>query len=244
MEFSERLKHLRAISGLWWFGVSALWTLLSIADVLVTHYGTDRFRTAWNAAWYLPRWGWRAWMIGFLVITVISIAEGSYRNAALRKEMTPNLVVPEVYLEYRDAADMFEYSRLFVRVQNDRNAFAVRLSSPIVIGEKDRRMGLLWDVPLGMIGQSAVPVAARCVVYRENDEEIADPIGGLKGEQIEEFLLRKADKPDEVIVNVDYLDVQGRHYPPKQFRLFLHRNEAEALRTVRCVPVPIGNRRS
>lgn len=242
MWISKRVKHLKAISGLWWLAVNLVWGIVCGADVLITHYGTDSVKRAWIAAWYFPKWGWHVWAIGFLLITLIFVAEGSYRYDAKREKHNPRIVFPEVYLEYRDSLSMFDYSRLLVRVQNDLTAFSVKLSSPSVIGQSKSRMALLWDVPTSQVGQQAVHVTVRCVYFRKGDEEVADPIGGLPGEQIEEFLKQKAERPDEVIVSVDYLDVDGRACPTRRFRLFLHRNETNASKTVRCEPIRVSGK--
>ena len=189
--------------------------------------------------WPWP-WPW------FLLVVALGLAIQFYqqRNEA-RQFAQPLEVFPELYLEYSPPSDSTEspdYSGLFVRVQNDRKAFGVKLTAPIVIGENHKRMGSLLDVP-AQVGRDRVPVAVRCAIYRKDRPDICDPIGGFKGEQLEEFPKRKADRPDEITVSADYLDVDGRKCPTRRFRRFMHRNETNAIREVRCEPAAAAGAR-
>jgi hypothetical protein len=74
-----RFTHLKGVFGPWWIAVNGLWTLASSADVLVGHYASASFKAAWDAAWIAPKWGWTVWVIGFLLITVGSAFEYSFR---------------------------------------------------------------------------------------------------------------------------------------------------------------------
>lgn len=87
MQFlTARASHVGQIARSWWAMIYGLvWSALCSVDVLVGHYGTDSFKTAYNSAWIAPKWGWKVWIIGLLVITVLVIVEGSFRDARERE---------------------------------------------------------------------------------------------------------------------------------------------------------------
>ena len=73
------------------------WSILCSVDVLVGKYGSDQIKAAWDAAWKLPKFGWKVWLIGMLFITVLMIFEGSYQHSrSLEERLSSKLRIPEV----------------------------------------------------------------------------------------------------------------------------------------------------
>jgi len=62
-----------------------LWSLISSADTLVGKYGSDSFKKAWDAEWIAPKWGWKVWIIGLLIITVVFMFEFTFRESSKRE---------------------------------------------------------------------------------------------------------------------------------------------------------------
>lgn len=56
------------------------WTALCSLDVFMEHYASATLKTAYDQAWLAPKWGWSVSIIGFFIITVILVIEGSYRH--------------------------------------------------------------------------------------------------------------------------------------------------------------------
>ncbi len=79
MRTSARWQHAKAVFGWWWLSVNAAWGCLTAADTLVSKWASESFRRAWDSYWRLPKWGWKVWVIGFLLITLICAFEASYR---------------------------------------------------------------------------------------------------------------------------------------------------------------------
>jgi hypothetical protein len=90
-----RLEHVGNIAHWWRAVIYGAWTLLCSCDVMVEHYGSDSFKSAYNGWWITPKWGWKTWVIGLLIITVLAILEGSYRHACrlqIKLDGVPKLV--------------------------------------------------------------------------------------------------------------------------------------------------------
>ncbi|HTV59862.1 MAG TPA: hypothetical protein VMJ93_13415 [Verrucomicrobiae bacterium] len=64
--------------------MNAIWGCLSFADTLVSKWGSESFKNAWDTYWRIPKWGWKVWIIGVFCIAVVFIFEASYR--AVRKD--------------------------------------------------------------------------------------------------------------------------------------------------------------
>jgi hypothetical protein len=80
-----RTEHFKAVFGAWWAVVTAIWSLISSADTLVGKYGSDSLKKWWDAAW-TPKWGWKVWIIGLLIITLAFVLEFTFRE--IRKKET------------------------------------------------------------------------------------------------------------------------------------------------------------
>src|SRR6266849_4205619 len=105
-----RKAHLKALFFPWWIVVNAIWALVCSADVLVSHFGSEGLRNAWNSLWIAPKWGWRTWIWGVVDITFAILSENSFRlvRAAKEKEdktagdlqkALENLPRPKVFLD-------------------------------------------------------------------------------------------------------------------------------------------------
>ncbi len=80
-----RWAHAKGIFSPWWAAVNLVWFALSSADTLVSKYGSDALKSAWNSWWVKPKWGWKVWAIGFAVSTLASLFEYSYRSVRFRE---------------------------------------------------------------------------------------------------------------------------------------------------------------
>jgi hypothetical protein len=172
-------------------------------------------------------WGW------FFALIFAALAWQFYSELANSKKL--DSLVPELYLEYNPSYSNFDFSGLFVRVQNDRTAFGMKLTSEIVVGENHCRLGMLWSILENQVGKERVSVQVRCLYY--DDKDMPRPYGGLQGEQLKMFLDKKATKPEELIVTVNFRDVDGRQCPARRFRIFNHAHETTLDETIRCEPI-------
>ena len=74
----NRWRHLKSIGKKWWLLVYGAWTVFWTVQEIVEKYGNDKAKSVWNTATlHLPA-GWRTLVVGFLVITVFLVIEGSY----------------------------------------------------------------------------------------------------------------------------------------------------------------------
>ncbi|MGC2331315.1 MAG: hypothetical protein WA581_07675 [Candidatus Acidiferrales bacterium] len=80
MQQHTRLAHAKAIFATWWSLVyGTLWGLICSADVIVDHYASPSFKAWWDAQWISAKFGWRAFLAGLGVITVLFVCEKSFR---------------------------------------------------------------------------------------------------------------------------------------------------------------------
>jgi hypothetical protein len=100
-----RWEHLKQVARWWWAMVITAWTLLSLADFIMGKMSPDR-KAVWDAMWITPKWGWKVWIIGLLVITVLMLFEGSYRlqhatikAARLKQQELEAKLTPSLYIE-------------------------------------------------------------------------------------------------------------------------------------------------
>jgi hypothetical protein len=63
-----------------------IWSIISSADTLVSKYGSTEFKEVWDKEWIAPKWGWKVWIIGALIITVAFMFEFTFR--VIRKRET------------------------------------------------------------------------------------------------------------------------------------------------------------
>jgi hypothetical protein len=95
-----RYLHFRGIFGPWWAAVNALWALVSSADLLVSKYGSTNVKQAWEMAWIAPKWGWRTWIVGFLLITFVFTFEYSFKRIKKHEQsMNERLVSKQAQLD-------------------------------------------------------------------------------------------------------------------------------------------------
>ncbi len=117
----SRLGHVGDISSGWSAMIMAAWTALTAADTLIEKWGSDGFRKSWEGMWLLPKVGWRGWLIGLLVITVLAIFEGSYRKSRKMAEALDKAQeqleakLPDIYgqvlLGYLDAGKLHDNTK-------------------------------------------------------------------------------------------------------------------------------------
>jgi hypothetical protein len=84
----SRLRYLKQSFRQWQRTILVIWAVISAADTLIGHYGTPRGKEVWDRLWLLPQLGWRNWLLGFLLLTLIFLFENSFRTARdLRKDL-------------------------------------------------------------------------------------------------------------------------------------------------------------
>jgi hypothetical protein len=75
----NRGNHFKTLFFPWWTAVNGLWALLCSGDVIVSHWASDAFKAKWDAAWIAPKFGWRVWLYGAIVLTLVFVFEVSFR---------------------------------------------------------------------------------------------------------------------------------------------------------------------
>jgi hypothetical protein len=153
----------------------------------------------------------RAW---FVVIVEAGVIWQLVSELKGRPESTAR---PELYLHYVNSyKNDLSNSGFFLRVEGERKAANVEVSSEETVGSNHVRLGMRWFNPGHPIGKDAVPVKAECVYYK-------DGIPGLyhsrMGDQIYTFFDKKRDDPRELVVTLNYTDVSGHVCPAKRFRI-------------------------
>jgi hypothetical protein len=78
----NRLHFWKESLSLWWFAVVAIWTGFSNAATLRDNFLPPALQAKWATLEILPRWGWKEWSIGLLVIGLVAVLEGTYRRFA------------------------------------------------------------------------------------------------------------------------------------------------------------------
>jgi hypothetical protein len=81
-----RANHIGHIANGWWAMILAMWSLVTAADTVIEKWGSDAAKKWWDGIWLLPKVGWKGWLIGLLVITVLLIFEGSYRHSRRQED--------------------------------------------------------------------------------------------------------------------------------------------------------------
>lgn len=183
MWFSERFSHLKEILGSWWRGLSVCWALVGAADVLIEHYGTEQVKTSWNHLWFLPRLGWKGWLIGFLFITLLFVIEGSY-------EYSRAAHAPDLWLGFDINISAYDGSLLCIQNRSGEPLFDVTVKIP-------ERGGIVTSQTISRLEGDGLPNS--CSVTR-----------GQIREQLAVALLRPPYKKAENIpVRVTYTDLGG-----------------------------------
>jgi hypothetical protein len=62
-----------------WLLILAAWTLFSNATTIRDNFLSTESQKAWDTLGLIPKWGWRTWIIGVLVIALAATLEGAYR---------------------------------------------------------------------------------------------------------------------------------------------------------------------
>jgi len=77
----ERLSHFGRITRWGWFVIyEVVWVALyTNIDIIVSEYGSQSQQALWHRLTH-PHWGWKSWIIGALVIVILFLVDGSYRN--------------------------------------------------------------------------------------------------------------------------------------------------------------------
>ncbi len=155
-----------------------------------------------------------ALMIAFAALFFI-VLEGSYRK--LKDSKNVAVEVPELYLQYEEGyKNTLEYSAFFLRVEGERKASNVEISSEPTVGDNHVRLEMKWANPGHPIGTTTVPVKADCVYHKDGRSALYH---GRGGDQIYTYFDHKRDNPRELIVTLNYTDVGGRACPPRKFRV-------------------------
>ena len=76
-----RCRHVGSIASWWWAVIFGAWTLFQNADWVIEKWGSVACKAQWAAHTTHVPFGWQAWLIGVLCISVLVLFEGSYRHA-------------------------------------------------------------------------------------------------------------------------------------------------------------------
>jgi hypothetical protein len=78
--FKERGRHTKAIGAWWWAVVAALYGTFWALDEVIEKWNPFDLKIWWDAhTTQLPS-RWEIWLIGFLLLSIIGIIDGSYRH--------------------------------------------------------------------------------------------------------------------------------------------------------------------
>lgn len=78
--FKERGRHTKAIGTWWWAVVATLYGSFWAADAVIEKWNPYGVKPWWDAhTTHLPS-RWEVWLIGFLILSIIGIIDGSYRH--------------------------------------------------------------------------------------------------------------------------------------------------------------------
>jgi hypothetical protein len=125
--------------------------------------------------------------------------------------------IPELYLQYvNDYRNDLLNSGFFLRVEGERKACNVEISSEETVGDHHVRLGMRWSKPGHPIGKDPVAVGVECVSQQDG---IPSLYHNRMGDQIYTFFDHKRDDPRELIVTLNYTDVSGEVCPARRFRV-------------------------
>lgn len=177
-----------------------------------------------------PTWG----LFGTIIFA--GLAWQFYTEFQNAKAETHSHRYPTVYLRYDQAHDTnFYNSGFFVQAEGEKRAFDVTISSEAVVAQNHKRIAMEWEVPKQPIGNTPVPVQARCVLYQQG---LSHSLGGISGRQIHRFFEEKKDFPNELEITLKCKDVDGRICPQRKFRITSNRDYRGNFE-IGCIP--IGN---
>lgn len=160
--FSTRARHVFHIARWWWALIyTGAWSAISIAETMVAHYGSDTVKAAYNRAWLAPRWGWKVWIIGILVITLFCIVEGSYRHTqALQAKLDGMPRLAYKGISFHDNS---------IATAELSGSPLVPTGRMIVIGRPTFYHVRIANEPTGIVNRAiAQQVAARVQMFHEN----------------------------------------------------------------------------
>jgi len=77
----EWISHLWRITRWGWFMIYEVsWvTTFTNLDLIIGKYGSERAKSTWERLTHL-HWGWKSWLIGALIIALLFIIDGAYRD--------------------------------------------------------------------------------------------------------------------------------------------------------------------
>ena len=156
--------------------------------------------------------GGTLWGVFFLVLGAVFFFIA--RRPTSEKEKT---AVPELFLQYSpNVPNALYYSGFFLCAENDRKACNVEISSEDTVGDNHVKLGMKWESPGHPVGKDTVPLKVQCVYYKDGRPH---PYGGLLADQINLFFQHKKENPRELIVTLNYTDVEGNPCPPRKFKV-------------------------
>lgn len=106
---TARNTHAKLLFGRWWLIVSGLWSMLMIADTLIPKYGSSETIKYWDKLWVLAALDWKMWVIGLLVIALVSVFENSYRRSVSKITIDRLKIYPTPTTDQRER-------RIFIQI--------------------------------------------------------------------------------------------------------------------------------
>jgi len=83
----RRVQFWKESLSLWWLTIYAIWTLFSNAATLRDNFLPPVLQARWATLAVLPRWGWKEWTLGNLVIGLVAVLEGCYRRFSQEQDL-------------------------------------------------------------------------------------------------------------------------------------------------------------
>jgi hypothetical protein len=213
-----------------------MWKLLVFANEVRKHWGTLVTSGAFIGSLYIwqgtghavPSWiYWTIALAGLIVACFKAWAAEYGKVESLGRERN----IPELILQYKDHfRNDLTNSGFFLRVEGERKASNVEISSKETVGENHVQLEMRWSNPGHPIGNTAVPVTAECVYLKNGMNHLYH---SRMGDQIYTFFDHKRDNPRELIVTLNYTDVGGHVCPAREFRVYQNGPDGK----ISCEPV-------
>jgi hypothetical protein len=123
--------------------------------------------------------------------------------------------VPKLFLNYKPERPVHpDHPVFFVQTEGEKNAFDVEVTSEVVVTTNHRRIFMEWEVPKCAVGKNPIPIKAMCRQYQGDSAHVASTYS--LPQQIHTFFEFKKN-PNELVVTLNFKDVEGKKCPPKRF---------------------------
>ncbi len=87
----DRLRFWRHLLHPWAYMIGGVWSILSVLLTFRDNFLSSEMQKSWATLALIPKWSWRTWIIGVLIIILVSVMEASYRFYATEKKLNEDL---------------------------------------------------------------------------------------------------------------------------------------------------------